>query len=508
MRFSKVFLSESTDASLGVISGIKRFPSREICTPVAFTYTKGGSVPHLTREVLEMAFDASMPVVMPAENIAFAYEAVKVFQNGMTSFSGLSESIFWCSQFDHAVNSPKSLNQKDKVALWTRFGKKLIDADSYMDMMEAFKPDLFTVLSNNDTNKTSSNKQTRKSVDQSISLLQKCVERHKNSSILKDTGILAGIQGGYNVHDRTRCAETMSKAEVDGFVIDGLFTNGLEVENITFEDIEPVIKVTMDHLPKDKLKAVYGAWNPDVILKLVDMGVDLFDTSLAYLSTEKGCALNFKYPKTTKRSSEVLETVPTKKSASSECNLLTNGVATVDKPDDDLLVNGNWCVINTMPGGQPVFSDRIVNSVSSEDTNVQNEKETRKDTNKTDELNHKSKLPKLNTPPDPPKKKATPAEVEEKSAAKYSSFEFSLRDPSVREEFIPLDPDCLCLTCKKHTRAYIHHLLKTKELLAPVLLMMKPVLSLLKLGNAPLSLIYCRNAYFKGNPWILPQPYS
>lgn len=40
MRFSKVFLSESTDASLGVISGIKRFPSREICTPVAFTYTK------------------------------------------------------------------------------------------------------------------------------------------------------------------------------------------------------------------------------------------------------------------------------------------------------------------------------------------------------------------------------------------------------------------------------------------------------------------------------------
>lgn len=63
--------------------------------------------------------------------------------------------------------------------------------------------------------------------------------------ILKDTGILAGIQGGYNVHDRTRCAETMSKAEVDGFVIDGLFTNGLEVENITFEDIEPVIKVTM-----------------------------------------------------------------------------------------------------------------------------------------------------------------------------------------------------------------------------------------------------------------------
>lgn len=129
------------------------------------------------------------------------------------------------------------------------------------------------------------------------------------------------------------------------------------------------------------------------------------------------------------RSSEVLETAPTKKSASSECNLLTNGVATVDKPDDDLLVNGNWCVINTMPGGQPVFSDRIINSVSSEDTNVQNEKETRKDTNKTDELNHKSKLPKLNTPPDPPKKKATPAEVEEKSAAKYSSFEFSLRDP-------------------------------------------------------------------------------
>ncbi len=34
------------------------------------------------------------------------------------------------------------------------------------------------------------------------------------------------------------------------------------------------------------------------------------------------------------------------------------------------------------------------------------------------------------------------------------------------DEFLPLDPECSCSTCKVFTRAYLHHLFKTKELLA------------------------------------------
>ena len=34
------------------------------------------------------------------------------------------------------------------------------------------------------------------------------------------------------------------------------------------------------------------------------------------------------------------------------------------------------------------------------------------------------------------------------------------------DEFVPLDIECSCSTCKTFTRAYLHHLFKTKELLA------------------------------------------
>ncbi|XP_016965666.1 queuine tRNA-ribosyltransferase accessory subunit 2 [Drosophila biarmipes] len=44
-------------------------------------------------------------------------------------------------------------------------------------------------------------------------------------------------------------------------------------------------------------------------------------------------------------------------------------------------------------------------------------------------------------------------------------------DETIKEEFRPLLSNCSCLTCQKHTRAYLHHLYKTNELLGPILLM-------------------------------------
>ena len=41
-----------------------------------------------------------------------------------------------------------------------------------------------------------------------------------------------------------------------------------------------------------------------------------------------------------------------------------------------------------------------------------------------------------------------------------------------KEDFSPILENCQCLTCQKHTKAYINHLINTKELLAPILLMM------------------------------------
>ncbi|KAM5336751.1 queuine tRNA-ribosyltransferase accessory subunit 2 isoform 2-T2 [Glossophaga mutica] len=52
-----------------------------------------------------------------------------------------------------------------------------------------------------------------------------------------------------------------------------------------------------------------------------------------------------------------------------------------------------------------------------------------------------------------------------------TSFEINLKEKKYQEDFDPLVRGCSCYCCKNHTRAYIHHLLVTSELLAGVLLM-------------------------------------
>lgn len=45
-----------------------------------------------------------------------------------------------------------------------------------------------------------------------------------------------------------------------------------------------------------------------------------------------------------------------------------------------------------------------------------------------------------------------------------------LKDPKFKNDFRPVSETCVCYTCRKHTRAYVNHLLATNEMLAPVLL--------------------------------------
>jgi queuine tRNA-ribosyltransferase len=46
----------------------------------------------------------------------------------------------------------------------------------------------------------------------------------------------------------------------------------------------------------------------------------------------------------------------------------------------------------------------------------------------------------------------------------------NMRNARHADDPSPLDPDCDCPTCRKHSRAYLHHLIKAEEMLGPMLL--------------------------------------
>ncbi|XP_013911504.1 PREDICTED: queuine tRNA-ribosyltransferase subunit QTRTD1 [Thamnophis sirtalis] len=59
-----------------------------------------------------------------------------------------------------------------------------------------------------------------------------------------------------------------------------------------------------------------------------------------------------------------------------------------------------------------------------------------------------------------------------REAQEMTSFEIHLKDRKYQDDFNPLVNGCSCYCCQNHSRAYVHHLVMTKELLAYVLLMM------------------------------------
>jgi queuine tRNA-ribosyltransferase len=46
----------------------------------------------------------------------------------------------------------------------------------------------------------------------------------------------------------------------------------------------------------------------------------------------------------------------------------------------------------------------------------------------------------------------------------------NMRNARYADDAAPLDPECLCPACRRHSRAYLHHLFRSQEMLGPILL--------------------------------------
>lgn len=61
---------------------------------------------------------------------------------------------------------------------------------------------------------------------------------------------------------------------------------------------------------------------------------------------------------------------------------------------------------------------------------------------------------------------------------------WNLRNARFRQDHTPLDPLCPCLACRIHTRAYLHHLIRSEEMLGRTLLSLHNLTTLLRFTTA------------------------
>ncbi|XP_067613430.1 queuine tRNA-ribosyltransferase accessory subunit 2 [Eurosta solidaginis] len=360
MRFVVKNASKSS-ARLGILFHTETNKQRR--TPMLVQTTKGGSIPYLSSEVFGYITQEAPTLLLSLSTIERMTESKLLYHGLLGSYVGYPDPDTFTMLIirDPCEITPSGHNDKDIVPLFTRHGKETLDTKSYMKYMERWRPDIYQGLCDADTNLQSSKKRLVKSVERTQKFMDICCELHKNSKVLRNSTLFVPIVGGYSTFARSDSikhakAKGDQHSFVGGYIFEGFHNYGLSATEVDANELTTIMKHCLNELPIDKPKMLPGAYTPPVILELIELGVDIFDTTYAYFAASNHKALTFNF------NLEACKTLVTE--------------------------------------------------------------------------------PFLDTTTE-----------------------------SLKEDFTPLVSDCSCLACRKHTRAYIHHLYKTNELLGPILLM-------------------------------------
>ena len=65
----------------------------------------------------------------------------------------------------------------------------------------------------------------------------------------------------------------------------------------------------------------------------------------------------------------------------------------------------------------------------------------------------------------------------------YQNENISIKRANFAQDFLPLDPNCKCGTCLRYSRAYLHHIVRQKEMIGAILLSVHNVYTLINYAN-------------------------
>lgn len=127
----------------------------------------------------------------------------------------------------------------------------------------------------------------------------------------------APVEGGYDESAREEYIKYLQQFEtqIGGYFLDGFHSGGDSATNVNTEKVKTIVSKCISQLKDDKIRCMLGAYSPLLITELVQLGVDVFDSTFAYLATQSNQALVFNF--------DLKETVST---TSSLCIELSNPV--------------------------------------------------------------------------------------------------------------------------------------------------------------------------------------
>jgi queuine tRNA-ribosyltransferase subunit QTRTD1 len=179
------------------------------------------------------------------------------------------------------------------VPIFKKSGKQNITSERYMNIVNVANPDLFTSLADADVWNGCPNKRLIKALDRSEGFFDECLKIKESNK----GAFIASVQGGFSEFERKRCIKHLSEydEQIFGYFIDGLHRNGHEATLTDQKALKDIVQTTLENLPENKIKFMFGSYFPHVILELIEMGIDVFDTSFVNVVTNFNRALTFNF---------------------------------------------------------------------------------------------------------------------------------------------------------------------------------------------------------------------
>ncbi|KAM6900209.1 queuine tRNA-ribosyltransferase accessory subunit 2 isoform 2-T2 [Xenentodon cancila] len=276
---------------LGVLKELGRTRQHSLEIPGCLLYTHFGTVPHLTQDTLHTLTNLPAVTQVTLSNIAEHQEVLEELKDGFKKFSGLHDTVLYCSLHDPATICQTGYTTNKTVSVWGSGGRIELTVARFMALQKTLQPDWYQSMADGETWQiNTSRKRVRKSVDRTLAHLDECLLLHQKSQELHGVEVFGVVEGGDILEERVRSARETAKRPVAGFCLDGLQTGSVD-QALRTQLISAVIK----ELPEDKPRMLPGVGRPDEVLACVEAGVDVFEGFFPFQVTERGCALCFSF---------------------------------------------------------------------------------------------------------------------------------------------------------------------------------------------------------------------
>ena len=276
---------------LGILKGIERIPDKHYKTPLLLFADH-----NLSKEVLEISGFQNIALLLSFDSTVQMTNALKLYKNGISEFIGLKEQLTFVTIKSPSEQTLSGHHEKGSLPIYKKSGKINVTSEDYMNFVKVAMPDLYVSLADGDTFDESSKKRVIKSNERSNEMFDECIKYQLDMNI-NTSKMIATVEGGYSEHERRKSIEHLQHFDdkVTGYFIDGLHRNGPEATTLNSLTVNNIVKNTLSMLPQHKLKIMFGAYLPNLVLDLISLGIDIFDSSFAILVTKMNRALTFNF---------------------------------------------------------------------------------------------------------------------------------------------------------------------------------------------------------------------